>query len=153
MIINKTGLDFIKRWESCVLTAYADIAGIPTIGWGTTMIDGKRVQLGMTITAEQAEQYLADDCIAAENAVNRLIFVGVSLTQNNFNALISFIYNVGIGGFHTSTLYRKLAAREPVLEDYFLRWNKITDVKTGKLVASNGLTNRRKAEYQLYVTP
>ena len=154
MNLSQRGLDFIKQFEGLIPTAYLCPAGVPTVGYGTTRIDGQPVKLGMTITQEQAEQYLADECIVAEHAVSRLMAKAkLTLTQNNFNALVSFIYNVGLGGFESSTLYRMLVNRQPILADYFLRWNKITDPKTGKLVASAGLTNRRKAEYQLYITP
>lgn len=154
MNLSQRGLDFIKQFEGLLLNAYLCPAGVPTIGYGTTMIDGERVQLGMTITLEQAEQYLADDCIGAEHVVDRLIRdEKVQLTQNQFDALVSFVYNVGETGFGQSTLRRMLVAKSPILADYFLRWNKITDPRTGKLVVSQGLTNRRMAEYGLFVTP
>lgn len=154
MRLDQRGLNFIKKFEGCRLTAYYDSAHIPTIGYGTTVIDGALVQMGTTITQEQADQYLAADCASAEYTVNKMISDHhVSLTQNMFNALVSFVYNVGAGGFGRSTLRAKLVNKEPVVEDYFLRWNKITDPSTGQLVVSKGLTNRRHGEYVLFTTP
>jgi lysozyme len=151
MNLSQRGLDFIKQFEGLSLTAYLCPANVITIGYGTTRIDGNPVKLGMTITQEQALQYLADDCITAEHAVNLLPQSGVKLTQNGFDALTSFVYNVGVGGFNQSTLRRKLVEGAEILEDYFTRWNKIASL--GHLVVSNGLTNRRKAEYLLFITP
>lgn len=148
MDISTRGLDFIKGWESLKLSAYYDQAGIPTIGYGTICYpDGQRVQMGQTCTEEQAESWLRWDCRSVEAELDRL---PVSVTQNQFDALASFCYNVGCGGFRDSTLRRMLVAGQPVIEDYFVRWNKVHDPKTGKLVVSNGLTRRRKAEFAFF---
>ena len=152
MDISDKGLDFIKRWESFRAKAYYDQAGIPTIGYGTICYpDGQRVQIGQTCTEEQAEVWLRWDCRSVEYELDHLpADVFVSLLQNEFDALASFCYNVGCGGFRDSTLRRMLVAGQPVVEDYFLRWNKVHDPKTGKLIVSNGLTNRRRSEFKVY---
>lgn len=137
--ISVSGLDHIKRFEGLRLNVYKDVAGYPTIGYGHLIKPGERYR---SITEEQAEALLRDDVRFAENAVNRA--VEVPLTQSQFDALVSFVYNVGAGAFNNSTLLRKLNA-----EDYngataeLERWN-----KAGGIVIS-GLTNRREAEQQL----
>lgn len=100
--ISQEGLALIKSFEGCVLKAYQDPVGIWTIGYGHT----HDVHSGMTITAKQADAYLRCDVADAEQAVNSS--VTVPLTQNMFDALVSFTFNVGIGAFKKSTLLRKL---------------------------------------------
>jgi lysozyme len=149
MDISNRGLDFIKQWESFRAAAYYDQAGIPTIGYGTICYpNGQRVQIGQVCTHASAAAWLRWDCRAVEAELNRL---PVSMTQNMFDALASFCYNVGVGGFRDSTLRRNLVAGQEVLEDYFVRWNKVHDPKTGKLIVSNGLTRRRKAEFAFFI--
>jgi len=151
MDISTRGLDFIKNWEKLRVKAYYDQAGIPTIGYGTICYpSGTRVQMGQTCTPEQAEEWLRWDCRSVEVALDRIVALGYNLLQNQFDSLASFCYNVGVGGFRDSTLRRELLAGRPVVEDYFLRWNKIHDPKTGKLVVSQGLTNRRHAEWLVF---
>lgn len=150
MDISDRGLDFIKGWESFRAQAYLDQAGIPTIGYGTIIYpDGRRVQMGDTCSEDAAEEWLRWDCRTVEVALDYIAEV-VEVSQNQFDALASFCYNVGVGGFRDSTLRRMLIAGQPILEDYFVRWNKVHDPKTGKLVVSNGLTRRRKAEYAFF---
>lgn len=148
MDIGSRGLNLIKQFESLKLVAYYDQAGIPTIGWGTICYpNGQRVAMGEVCTAEQAESWLQWDLRSVEACLDSLNFY---ITQNQFDALAIFVYNVGVGGFKESTLRRELVAGRPVVEDYFLRWNKVFDPKTGKLVVSAGLTRRRQAEFALF---
>jgi lysozyme len=151
MNISETGIQFIKSWESFRGNAYYDQAGIPTIGYGTIIYpDGQRVRIGDTIDEARATACLEWDCRTVEAELNRLPIT--TLRQNQFDALASFCYNVGVGGFRDSTLRHKIVAQEPVVEDYFVRWNKVTDPRTGKLMVSEGLTRRRKAEFLLWST-
>ena len=145
MKISKNGLAIIKEFEGLRLKAYDDGVGVWTIGYGTTRYpSATKVKRGDNITEEQAEAYLLHDVSRFENAVNRL--VKVPLTQNQFDALVSFTYNLGEGSFGASTLLRKLNARDySGAATEFLRWNKAG----GKVMA--GLTRRRKAEHDLFL--
>jgi lysozyme len=121
-----------------------------TYGYGsTTKFDGSPVQKGDTITVEDAIILFERDIARFELAVNRL--AQVELTQNQFDALVSFVYNLGAGALEKSTLLKKLndknyngAAKE------FTKWNKVTDAK-GKKVALAGLTARREREKALFL--
>lgn len=139
MQLSHNGIANIEDLEGFRNGAYKDAVGIWTIGFGTTHINGKPVQEGMLCSRAEGERYLAQDTAAAQTAINQL--VKYKLTQNMFDALVSFVYNVGIGAFTTSTLLRKLnngdfdgAAAE------FLRWDKAG----GKPLL--GLTKRRTIE-------
>lgn len=146
--ISDRGLAFIKYWESLKLVAYYDQAGIPTIGYGTICYpNGLRVEIGQTCTEAEANSWLRWDCRMIEVELDSL---PVAISQQEFDSLASFCYNIGIRGFHDSTLRRMLVEGQPILEDYFVRWNKVHDPKTGKLVVSNGLTRRRKAEFAMF---
>ena len=143
MKLSQAGLDLIKRFEGCKLKAYQDAAGIWTIGYGHT---GPNVHDGLTITQKQADDILAQDVgrFASGVAAN----VRVSLTQSEFDALVSFAFNVGLGAFKTSTLLRLLNdnADRNVVASQFLRWNKAGD----KVL--EGLTKRRNAEKALFLS-
>jgi|SRR5882672_4570598 len=102
MEVDDRFFSFIEVEEGLVLTAYRDTGGVLTIGYGHT----KDVHEGQVITAEQAKDMLVQDVSWATSDVNRL--VKVPLTQNQFNALVSFDFNIGTGQFTTSTLLRRL---------------------------------------------
>lgn len=143
MKISSTGLDLIKRFEGFEPKAYLCPAGVLTIGYGST---GKHVTRGQTITQAEATALLAKDVVRFENAVNKL---GVTLTQNQFDALVAFVYNVGEGSFNASTLVKRLKAGDMVgAAAQFGVWNKAR-VK-GVLTVLNGLTRRRAAEAALF---
>lgn len=140
MKINDKGLELIKRFEGCRLTAYRCPAGVWTIGYGHT----QDVKPGMAITKYDAERFLRQDIRRFEEGVTAL--VKVPLTSNQFSALVSFAFNVGVSALKSSTLLKKLnrgdlngAANE------FLRWNKAG----GKEL--EGLTKRREAERNLFL--
>ena len=99
---SQEGINLIKKFEGCRLTAYKCPAGVWTIGYGHT----DDVKKGQKITKAKAEEYLKNDLIKYEKGVERL--VKVKLNQNQFNALISFAYNRGLGALKTSTLLKKL---------------------------------------------
>ncbi len=142
---RKTSADgraLIKSFEGERLTAYADPAtgGDPwTIGVGHT---GPEVKRGLKITSAQSDAYLAADLARFEKAVNRL---APNTTQNQFDALVSFAFNVGERNLETSTLRRLHNAGDYAgAQAQFARWNKAA----GKVMA--GLTRRRAAEAALY---
>ncbi len=147
MKISQRGLDFIKSWEGCKLKAYKCPAGVWTIGVGHT---GKDVYEGLKITEEEAMQLLDDDLNWAE--VEVLKGLKVELSQDQFDALVSFVFNVGDNAYRHSTLFRKLNSGDVAgAALHFKDWNKIRDPHTGKLKVSKGLTNRRQAEYNLFM--
>lgn len=149
MRISEKGVALIKQFEGCRLTAYPDpgTGGAPwTIGYGWTHpVDGKPVKRGMTIDQATAERLLKTGLVSYENDVSKL--VKVNLTQGQFDALVSFTYNLGARSLSTSTLLRKLNAGDiKGAADEFLRWNKAG----GKVL--NGLTRRREAERALFLS-
>lgn len=139
-------INLIKQFEGYRSKAYLDAVGVPTIGYGSTMWnDGKKVKLGETITLEGAGLLLYWE-------VNRkaVILDSLELNQNQYDALTSFIYNVGLGAFSKSTLFKKVKANsnDPLIRNEFLKWNK--GRVGGVLVELKGLTRRRIAESDLY---
>jgi lysozyme len=147
MKTSETGVALIKRFEGLELQAYQDIAGIWTIGYGHT---GPDVKPGQKISEREAEDLLRRDLKPREEAVARL--VTVSLNQNEFDALVSFVYNVGIEAFRKSTARRRLNGSDRVGAAEALTWfNKAT--VGGVLRAVTGLTRRRAAERALFLEP
>lgn len=146
MQTSEKGIAVIKQFEGCKLTAYQDSVGVWTIGYGWTQpVDGKPIRAGMTIKQETAERLLKTGLVSYESDVSRLVKVG--LTQGQFDALVSFTYNLGSKSLSTSTLLRKLNAGDYAgAADEFLRWNKAG----GKVL--NGLTRRREAERALFLS-
>lgn len=146
MQTSEKGISLIKQFEGCKLTAYQDSVGVWTIGYGWTQpVDGKPIRAGMTIKQETAERLLRTGLVSYESDVSRLVKVG--LTQGQFDALVSFTYNLGARSLSTSTLLRKLNAGDYAgAADEFLRWNKAG----GKVL--NGLTRRREAERALFLS-
>lgn len=146
MQTSDKGIALIKQFEGCKLTAYQDSVGIWTIGYGWTQpVDGKPIRAGMTIKQETAERLLKTGLVSYESDVSRLVKVG--LTQGQFDALVSFTYNLGVRSLSTSALLRKLNAGDYAgAADEFLRWNKAG----GKVL--NGLTRRREAERALFLS-
>lgn len=147
--ISQNGINFIKSFEGLRLRAYDDGVGVITIGYGTTRYpNGHKVQLGDTCTEKQAEQYLANDLVKFEKAVNELVKVPVN--QNQYDALVSFTYNVGVGALSTSTVLKLLNAGDYTgCAKAMLSWNK--GRVGGKLVEIGGLTRRRNAEKDLFL--
>lgn len=140
MRISDKGVEFIKKEEGCVLTAYKCPAGVYTIGYGCT----KNVKDGDKITLERAEELLRADLRHFENVVNKNI--KVDLTQDQFDSLVSFSFNVGGVAFADSTLVKKINANAPIeeIEEQFRRWNK----GGGKVLPV--LVRRREREIKLY---
>ena len=135
------GIALIKEYEGLRLGAYLCSAGVLTIGYGHT----GGVKEGDLITEQKAEQLLQDDLKKFENGVLRL--VRVPLAQNQFDALVSFAFNLGVGNLGKSTLLKMLNDRDyKGAAGQFIRWNKAA----GKELA--GLTRRRLAESALFLS-
>ena len=146
MQTSDKGIALIKQFEGCKLTAYQDSVGVWTIGYGWTQpVDGKPIRAGMTIKQETAERLLKTGLVSYESDVARVL--KVYLTQGQFDALVSFKYNLGARSLSTSNLLRKLNAGDYAgAADEFLRWNKAG----GKVL--NGLSRRREAERALFLS-
>lgn len=142
MITSENGLTLIKEAEGCVLHVYKDVAGLPTIGVGHLIKAGEHFT---TITQAQADALLAQDILPAAACVSRV--VTVHLTQNQFDALVSFTFNLGCGALTGSTLLKLLnSGNYAGAADQFLRWNKAE----GRVV--QGLTTRRETERTLFLS-
>jgi phage lysozyme len=144
MRISENGIEFIRQLEGEKLTAYPDIVGILTIGVGHTgFVDGKPVARGMAITKEKSKELLTADLKRFESAVNDA--VKVTLTQNQFDALVSLAFNIGEGAFARSTLVNKLNAGDKKgAAEQFLVW------KNAGGRVSQGLLNRRQKEKAMF---
>jgi lysozyme len=154
MHISTEGKELIKTFEGLRLNAYRDSAGVWTIGYGSThYTDGSLVEPGDHLTDEhQADQLFMKTLTDYEQAVNHM--VKVPLHQHQFDALVSFAYNVGTGALQSSTLLKKLnEADDAAAADQFLVWNKVTNPKTGKKTISTALKKRREKERALFLTP
>jgi lysozyme len=150
MKLNQATINRIKQSEGLRLAAYPDPGskdGLPiTIGYGTTRIDGKPVPRNLKITEQQAEQYLRVDLEKFADGVRKLI--KVKLNNNQFGALVSFAYNIGLEAFKNSTLLRLLNSGDySSVPAQMRRWNK----NDGKVM--KGLINRREDEIKLWLTP
>ena len=139
MKLGERGTEILKYFEGCKLTAYQDSVGVWTIGYGHT----KGVYNGMTITQEEAEQMLLTELEEYEGYIEDM--VTVPLTQNQFDALVVWIYNLGPTNFRNSTLLKELnAGNYNAAGQEITRWNKAG----GKVLA--GLVKRREAEAELF---
>lgn len=149
---SQQGLDLIMFYEGCELTAYPDPIGIWTIGYGHT---GADVYKGLVITQQKAEEFLAEDVKQFERLINR--YVTSDINQHQFDALVSFIYNVGPGkrGVKDGLIWLKTGVSSTLLRNVnagnwttaasnFLAWNRAG----GKVL--NGLTKRRQTESTLF---
>lgn len=146
LTISENGLSMIASFESFEPKAYYCPAGVLTIGYGHTGTNaqGQELQEGDTVSHEQAMRLLYEDVLWAEDAVNEQ---RLHLTQNQFDALVSFVFNVGATAFAHSTLLKKLKSCDfEDAADEFLRWNKAG----GKVL--RGLTARREAERDLFLS-
>jgi lysozyme len=139
MKISQVGINLIKSFEGCILHEYKDAVGVPTIGYGHT----GGVRPNQTITQQQAEELLKQDLEKFEKGVTDL--VKVPLNQYQFDALVSFSFNVGLGALQTSTLLKKLNAKDySGASKEFDKW-----VHAGGDVL-RGLVSRRDAEQSLF---
>lgn len=139
MKATNTAIELIKSFEQLRLNSYRCPAGVWTIGYGHT--DG--VNQGMLITEKTADAFLRQDIRNAEHCVNQM---GVDLTQGQFDALVSFVFNIGVQAFRISTLRRLIMSNPDDLEiaDEFRRWVYAGNKKLP------GLIKRREKEIELY---
>lgn len=145
---------FIKSFEGLRTKAYPDTGGKPTLGYGHT----KGVKLGDIITEAEALNVFKSDLAAVGRAIDRRAARdGISLNQNEFDALCAFAFNLGEGNLFGSTLWRKLKAGDHAgAADEFPRWNKVKvqDPRTKEIsiITLDGLTRRRNAERVLFLS-
>jgi lysozyme len=161
MTISPMGVQLIKHFENFFDTAYLCPAGVWTIGWGTTISpNGKAVRKGDTCSRDEAETYLAFDLAHFSEKVAALT-EGVKLTAPQFDALVSFAYNLGKNAFERSTLRKRVLVNpmdKTIVGDERLRWQDFGrggqfikwNLVNGK--PSRGIIRRRKAEAWLYST-
>jgi lysozyme len=140
--ISEEGLELIKRFEGLRLSTYTCAGGKLTIGYGHT---GRDVDEDMTITEEEANDLLESDVKWAEGTVNK--WVQVTINQNQFDALVSLIFNIGAMNFINSTLLKELnLGLYDEAVDQFLRWNRAK----GRVL--DALVKRRKEERDLFLS-
>ena len=141
MKTSDKGIDLIKKHEGFRSKAYRCSANVLTIGYGHTL----NVKSTDVITLDEAESFLRQDVEFAEKEVNRH---NLNINQNQFDALVSFVFNLGVGSFSRSTLLRKIKSNpnDPAIRKEFEKW-----VYAGGKVL-NGLVRRRKEEAELYFT-
>lgn len=151
MVISLNGISFIKKWERFVPDAYKDPVtadGLPiTIGYGATRwLDGKKIELGQTISEPDAHELLMKQIATREYFVNR--HISAELTQNQFDALVSFVYNVGVGNFYKSTLLARVNKNpwDLSIADQFIKW------KNASQQPVRGLLLRRLEEATIFFT-
>ena len=144
MKTSDAGIALIKEFEGCELACYADAVGVPTIGYGHT-VGLTQAHVGVkSITQEAAERLLREDDLPRYEAGVSAV-VKVPLEQHQFDALVSFAYNLGVGALASSTLLRKLNVKDyGGAASEFPRW-----VRAGNQVLP-GLVRRRAAEQALF---
>lgn len=148
MKTSEKGRAFIKNYEALRLKAYQDQGGVWTIGYGTTVYKGgEKVKAGdIFYTEEQAESFFDFDLEKFEKAVHART-QDLNLSQNQFDALVCFAYNVGIPAFSRSTLLKKVRACKDCFDSLhreFIRWQFVKGKK------SIGLLRRRNSEFKIY---
>ncbi len=142
--LSTNGYKLIKELEGVRNLAYKDSIGIPTIGIGFIRVNGKKVTMGMYLSDEEIKEEFFKQIAIYEEIVNEN--VKSSINQNQFDALVSWVFNLGENNFKNSTLRRKvnINPNDPSIKDQFLKWNRAG----GKIIP--GLTMRREKEYQYY---
>jgi lysozyme len=139
MKLSPLGLAVIESFEELRLQVYRDQHGVLTIGWGHT---GPDIHEGMTCTPEQADAWKLADLATAERAMSPI----PDLTQHQYDALVSLVYNIGVSAFERSTMLCTLHTTHPeTAADDFLAWNHVAGV------VNAGLTKRRKLERALFL--
>lgn len=144
--VSQRGIDLIKKYEGLKLAPYLCPANIPTIGYGSTFYsNGVKVKMtDAPITEGKASELLRNLLITFEKGVDS--FTTDLVSQNQFDALVSFAYNCGLSNLKSSTLIKKvnINPNDPTIKTEFLKWNR----GGGKVLA--GLTKRRQEEADLY---
>lgn len=143
--ISDNGVNLIKGFEGYRDKAYRCPAGVWTIGYGHTYT----VRQGDTCTEEEAEQWLRNDLRWAEAAANK--YLPENVTQNQYDAVVSFIFNLGSGAFANSTLRRLILRGNSTPEEIAASWKQWCKVRVnGTLTFSQGLYNRREREAEVF---
>jgi lysozyme len=148
MKVSKDGQKLIKWFEKLRLTSYPDF-GVWSIGWGSRA----SANYPYSISSLKAEELFQQDIKRVQKCLNQII-VRQDVKQHEFDAIASWVYNVGEGAAISSTLIRKYNLAEPEREvaSEFLRWVHVTDPRTGKKIRKEGLMSRREAERKLFLT-
>lgn len=139
--INDAGVALIKEFEGCALRSYQDSGGVWTVGFGHT----SKVGPATTCTADLALQWLKEDLEISESLISH--YVSVPLSDNQFSALVSLIFNIGLVDFRDSTLLKmvNLGAWEKAADE-FARWDKVDGIP------NSGILRRRIAERDLFIS-
>lgn len=140
-------IELIKEFELLYLEAYLCPAGVWTIGWGHT----KGVKQGMKITEREAEKLLEQDMLEAAKVLEDVV---CRLSIDQYNALVSFVFNIGTAAYRSSTLRKMVLANpeNPKIADEMKKWKYATNPKTKKKKVLPGLVRRREREAELYFT-
>ena len=140
MKISNEGIDLIKQYEGCKLYAYRDSVGVATIGYGHT----KDVRMGQVITQKQADDFLRSDLVSVEKTLNLL---GINFKQCQFDALCSWMFNLGSGNLMHSTMLKKMTAgaSDEEVTDQLIKWHKAGGMPL------LGLMKRRVAEANMFL--
>lgn len=140
MTISNKGMNLIKEYEGCRLFAYRDSVGVATIGYGHT----KGVKMGQAITQQQADEFLRSDLQPCENILNTC---GVNFRQEQFDALCSWIFNLGQGNFRNSTMLKYIMAgkEDTDITDQLVKWHNAGGFPM------KGLKRRRIAEANMFL--
>lgn len=150
MKTSKEGLEFIARWEGCVLKPYKDIAGLRTIGIGHLIKPGEDFPDGVEITKEKAMEILSSDVQRCEESIK--LRIKVPLNQNQFDALVSFGFNCGTGVYALADACKALnEGKYEEVPEKLLSWSKVRI--NGVLQTNKGLYSRRLSEGQLFSKP
>lgn len=146
--VSDIAVNLIKEFEGFKSYAYIDTDGTPVIGYGLSRIAGKPVKIGDRISPTEADAALNSHLQEIHRELEQI--VKVSLSEQQLSALASISFNVGINSIKTSTLVRKINAKDYAgAANEFLRWDKAN--WRGRLVQMPGLTRRRQAERQLFL--
>jgi len=149
---SKKIVEFITKFEGFEAKPYLDISGVPTIGYGATYYqDGRKVTMKDAPITKACALDLKEFHIEETEKVVRK-YVKSNINQNQFDALVSWVYNLGEGNLKTSTLLKKINANphDPTIRKNWVQWNNARNPKTGKLEPSYGLTRRRNEEADIY---
>lgn len=150
MQTSEQGRAFIKAWEVLRLQVYKDAVGKLTVGWGHLIVSRDALKAGDRIAVERAEALFASDLVIPEDAIEQL--PREEFEQHEFDALVSFVFNEGVGNFGGSTLRRMLLwGTNGAAAEQFARWNK-GHLPDGSVVVLDGLTKRRAAEKRMFLS-
>lgn len=148
---SSAGRKLIQKWEGLYLKAYLDPVGVWTIGYGSINNPQLKISVkpGDKITAEQADEYMMRELRDMERQVNKLL--KVPLKQYQYDAILSFTYNCGVGNLKKSTLLKLInQGNMSSASGQFLRWVKARDRRTNQFVTLKGLVNRRNDEKAMF---